>query len=264
MTDELTQLPNRRMFLTKLRQDVATVERDGGSLTTLMLDLDNFKQLNDTLGHDAGDELLKLVGPRLTGAVSREATVARLGGDEFAVLLDPEASAGVAGEIAAQAVLDSFNEPFRVHGLVLRLTASVGLAGFPGDAGTPEALLKCADVAMYQAKRSRRGFERYSSERDEYTRERLEMSAELAIALESGEIEAAYQPLVDTDSRRICGAEALVRWRRPDGSLRPPCEFLEAAELAGLSRPLTRRMLSLALEQVRDWRAEYAMRSTCL
>ncbi len=252
LTDELTGLPNRRMFLAKLRDEVATVERDGGSLTTLMLDLDNFKQLNDTLGHDAGDELLRVIGTRLTAAASDGTTVSRLGGDEFAILLAQNASREAA-EAATQGVLDSFKRPFHVHGLVLRLTASVGIASFPQDADSPEALLKCADVAMYDAKRSRRGFEHYSSERDDYTRERLELSGELAEALESGEIEAAFQPIADAHTRRIFGAEALVRWRRPDGTLRPPSEFLEAAELAGLSRPLTRRVMSLALAQVRQW-----------
>jgi diguanylate cyclase (GGDEF)-like protein len=254
LTDELTELPNRRMFLAKLRQEVAAVERNGGSLTTLMLDLDNFKQLNDTLGHDAGDELLRVIGPRLTGAVSAGSTVARLGGDEFAVLLEQNAD-GAAAEATAENVLDSFKKPFHVHGLVLRLTASVGIASFPQDADSPETLLKCADVAMYDAKRSRRGFEHYSPDRDDYTRERLELSGALADALDHGEIEAAFQPIADADTRRIFGAEALVRWRRPDGTVRMPSEFLEAAELAGLSRPLTRRVISLALAQAREWRA---------
>jgi diguanylate cyclase (GGDEF)-like protein len=252
-TDELTELPNRRMFSAKLRDAVEAAAYGGGSVTTLMLDLDNFKQLNDTLGHDAGDELLRLIGPRLRRALQAQALIARLGGDEFAVLLPPETSPADA-EAAARAVLDSFNEPFRVHGLVLRLTPSIGIAAYPRDADGPDTLLKCADVAMYEAKRSRRGFEHYSSDRDEYTRERLELSGELALALERDQLEVMFQPIADTATGRIVAGEALVRWRKSGGKLRPPSEFLEAAEMAGLSRPLTRRVLKLTLAALRDWR----------
>jgi diguanylate cyclase (GGDEF)-like protein len=250
MTDELTQLPNRREFNLRLREATAALAMNGGSVTAMMLDLDNFKQLNDTLGHDAGDELLRMIGPRLKRATQPGDVVARLGGDEFAILLKP----GARPAEAAQAVLDSLVEPFHVSGLSLRLTASLGLAGFPDDADSPEGLLKCADVAMYDAKRSRRGWEHYASERDQYTRERLELTGALAEAIDDDQIEAVFQPIVDTVTRRIVGIEALARWRQADGSLRGPGEFLEAAELAGLSRPLTRRMLDLALSRVSEWR----------
>jgi diguanylate cyclase (GGDEF)-like protein len=254
LTDDLTDLPNRRMFASKLREMVVSAERDGGSVTTVMLDLDNFKQLNDTLGHDAGDALLRLTGPRLVRAAGTGALVARLGGDEFAILLEPNCDRADAGAMA-QAVLDSFNEPLQVHGLALRLTASAGIATYPHDADGPDTLLKCADIAMYEAKRSRHGWEYYAADRDVNTRERLEMTGELAEALEGEEIEVAFQAIADTDTRRIRTAEALVRWRRPDGSLRPPSEFLEAAELAGLSRQLTRRVVKLALDNLCEWRA---------
>ena len=180
--------------------------------------------------------------------------VARLGGDEFAILLEADCDPQSVDAIA-QSVLESFNQPLEVHGLALRLTASLGIASFPSDADDADALLKCADVAMYEAKRSRRGWEHYNPERDGYSLERLEISGELAAALENGEIEVVFQAMADTDTRAIRCAEALVRWRRPDGTLRPPSEFLEAAELAGLSRQLTRRVLSLALEHVCVWRA---------
>jgi diguanylate cyclase (GGDEF)-like protein len=254
LTDDLTGLPNRRMFLLQLHQRLELAENDSGSLTALMLDLDNFKQLNDTLGHDAGDELLRLTGPRLARAAGSDSLVARLGGDEFAILLAPDCGREAAG-VMAQRVLDSFNEPLQVHGLGLRLTASAGIATYPTDADSPDTLLKCADIAMYDAKRSRHGWEFYSAEKDENTRERLEMTGELADALEGEEIEVAFQAIADTGSRLIRGAEALVRWRRPDGTLRPPAEFLEAAELAGLSRQLTRRVLKLSLDNLCQWRA---------
>jgi diguanylate cyclase (GGDEF)-like protein len=253
MTDELTGLPNRRMFLTRLQEQVDVIQRSRGTLTALMLDLDNFKQLNDTLGHEAGDELLRLAGPRLTSAVRAGDLVARLGGDEFAILLPNCTQKRAAG--VAQTVLDSFNEPLDVHGLTMRLTASIGIASSPGDANSAETLLRCADVAMYEAKRSRQGWAHYSPDRDANTRERLKLSGELGQALEQGEIEVMYQPIADTWSGRIVAAEALVRWRKTDGLLHPPSEFLEAVELSGLSRPLTRRVLSLTLAELRDWRA---------
>ncbi|MGH3050915.1 MAG: putative bifunctional diguanylate cyclase/phosphodiesterase, partial [Gaiellaceae bacterium] len=212
-----------------------------------------FKQLNDTLGHEAGDELLRLAGPRLTGAVRTGDLVARLGGDEFAILL-PNCTQKRAASVA-QTVLDAFNEPLDVHGLTMRLTASIGIASCPGDADNAETLLRCADVAMYEAKRSRQGWSHYSPDRDANTRERLKLSGELGQALEQGEIEVMYQPIADTRSGRIVAAEALVRWRKVDGLLHPPSEFLEAVELSGLSRPLTRRVLSLTLAELRDWRA---------
>jgi diguanylate cyclase (GGDEF)-like protein len=218
------------------------------------LDLDNFKQLNDTLGHDAGDELLRTIGPRLEGALRPTDTVARLGGDEFAVLLDPDPDQSGLIELADR-VLTALAEPFHVQGLALRVTASVGIASFPRDAEAADELMKCADVAMYLAKASRRGWEVYQSERDMNTRERLVLASDLASALERGGIEAYFQPIADTDARRTVGAEALVRWRRADGSLLPPADFVDAAEHAGLSRPLTRRMVDLALEQVHGWRA---------
>jgi diguanylate cyclase (GGDEF)-like protein len=254
LTDELTGLPNRRMFLLQLQQRLALAETGHGSLTAVMLDLDNFKQLNDTLGHDAGDELLRLTGPRLVRAAGSESLVARLGGDEFAILLAPDCGREAAGAMT-QRVLDSFNEPLQVHGLGLRLTASAGIATYPSDADGPDTLLKCADIAMYEAKRSRHGWEYYAADRDVNTRERLEMTGELADALDGEEIEVAFQAIADAGSRLIRGAEALVRWRRPDGTLRPPAEFLEAAELAGLSRQLTRRVLKLSLDHLCQWRA---------
>jgi diguanylate cyclase (GGDEF)-like protein len=253
-TDELTRLPNRRMFLGRLHDQVETMRLQGGTLTAVMLDLDNFKQLNDTLGHDAGDELLRLTGPRLVRAAGPTALVARLGGDEFAILLEPGCDRGSAGALT-QLVLDSFNEPLKVHGLALRLTASAGIATYPSDADGPDTLLKCADIAMYEAKRSRHGWEYYAADRDINTRERLQMTGELADALEGEEIEVTFQAIADTDTRLVRGAEALVRWRRPDGTLRPPSEFLEAAELAGLSRQLTRRVVKLALDNLCEWRA---------
>ena len=218
----------------------------------MMFDLDNFKQLNDTLGHDAGDELLRMIGPRLAGSVRADDVVARLGGDEFAILLDARGGprSGIQG---GRGRADSLQRAVPGAGGRLRLTASVGIATYPQDANTPEALLKCMDVAMYEAKRSRRGWEDYASERDQNTRERLEMTGDLASALEGGAIEAHLQPIVDTVTRRSSVPKPWCAGANPTARCERPATSWTLLELAGLSRPLTRRMLDLALGHVSGW-----------
>ena len=253
-TDDLTSLPNRRLFMHRVGEAIDGAKLTGGTLSVLMLDLDNFKELNDTLGHDAGDALLRLIGPRVKGALRATDTVARLGGDEFALLLQPEPDQAGVARVAGK-VLGSLSEPFVIQGIALRLTASLGIAAYPAHAQDAGELMKSADIAMYQAKTARSGFEFYASARDTNSRERLAVAAELAAALKpGGGIEVHFQPKAETGSRRIVGVEALVRWRRVDGRLTPPIEFVGAAEHSGLSRALTRRVLALALDQLRIWR----------
>jgi diguanylate cyclase (GGDEF)-like protein len=254
MTDELTELPNRRLFMKRLRDAITAAQLSDRGLTTLLLDLDNFKSLNDTLGHDAGDELLRMIGPRLQQAVRSTDTIARLGGDEFAILLDPEPDA-IGVNLVAEKLLSALRAPFNVGGLSFRLNASIGIASFPEHADSPEGLLKCADVAMYLAKESQDGWERYAPERDINSTERLTLASDLASALEYGEIQAYYQPIADAQSRQIVGAEALVRWIRPDGTVVAPDQFVPAACRAGLARALTTRVLDLAIAQLHAWHA---------
>ena len=250
-TDELTALPNRRLFMARTREAVAAARLAGGQLSVLIIDLDNFKELNDTLGHQAGDALLQLVGPRLGQALRRTDTVARLGGDEFAILLDPQPDeAGVA--LVADKVLHALREPFETGGLRLRLAASIGIASYPAHARDVNELLKRADVAMYSAKAGRSGYEFYTREHDNNS-ERLTLAADFAIALAEDQLEVHFQPVAGALSRKIVGVEALVRWRREDGSLLPPGQFVAAAEQAGLSRALTERVLGLALDQLALW-----------
>jgi diguanylate cyclase (GGDEF)-like protein len=218
-----------------------------------MLDLDNFKQLNDTLGHNAGDSLLRLIGPRLAQALRSTDVVARLGGDEFAIMISSGANEEGAVRVAEKLMV-ALRAPFDVQGLALRITGSVGIAAFPDHAADTEELMKSADVAMYQAKATRNGFELYASERDPNSRERLAVVSELAEALERGQIHVHFQPKADVHTRTMVGAEALVRWRHPSGRVVPPGELLPAAERGGLSRALTRRVLACALDQLRDWR----------
>lgn len=252
-TDDLTSLPNRRTFMRRAGEAIRAAQLAGEKVAVLMLDLDNFKELNDTLGHNAGDELLRLIGPRIKGALRATDTVARLGGDEFATLLDPQPNEDGVAQVA-QKILEALREPFEILGLGLRITASLGIASFPGDGRDEEELLSRADIAMYQAKTGRKGYEFYSRERDTNSPERLSLAGDLARALEGDAIEVHFQPKADALSRRIVGVEALVRWRRPDGRLVPPNEFVAAAEHAGLSRTLTRRVLGIALDQLATWR----------
>ncbi|MGA2011361.1 MAG: EAL domain-containing protein [Solirubrobacteraceae bacterium] len=253
-TDDLTSLPNRRLFMQRVEEAIAAARLTDRRLSVLMLDLDNFKQLNDTLGHQAGDTLLRLIGPRIQRGLRDSDTVARLGGDEFAILLAP--SPDEAGVIhVAERILSALREPFEVQGLALPVNGSVGIASFPGHARDTDELMRHADIAMYQAKSGRSGYEFYAHDRDTNSVERLALAGELAVALEDGSIEVFFQPKAVTATQQIVGVEALVRWRRPDGTLVRPDEFIAAAEHAGLSRPLTRRVISLALDQLQEWRA---------
>ncbi len=253
LTDDLTSMPNRRHFLRRVRDAIIASRASETSVALLLLDLDHFKELNDTLGHDAGDQLLCQVGARLRTVLRSTDTAARLGGDEFGVLLsDPCGTAGA--ELVADKILQAIAEPFPIKGLNLRATASIGVALFPEHARDDEQLMQHADVAMYEAKTAQSGRACYARERDKHSLERLTLAGELSHALESGEIEAHFQPKADAGSHKIVGAEALVRWRHPTRGLIPPVEFVTVAEQAGLGRALTRRMLELALTQVKAWR----------
>jgi diguanylate cyclase (GGDEF)-like protein len=252
-TDDLTSLANRRLFMQRVRDAITAGRLSGAELSVLVLDLDNFKELNDTLGHNAGDALLRLIGPRLKQALRTRDTVARLGGDEFAILLDHTDDEAAVVRVAER-VLAALRQPFDVQGLALRLTASVGIASFPAHAQDDDALLKRADVAMYQAKVARSGFEFYASERDTHSVEKLSIAADLATAIDQDGLELHYQPKVETHSRRIAGVEALVRLRLPGGRLVPPMDFLAAAEHAGMSRTVTRKVLAIGLGQLARWR----------
>ncbi len=254
LTDDLTSMPNRRDFLARLRDGILSSRISGTSVALLLVDLDHFKELNDTLGHDAGDELLCQVSDRLRGVVRTSDTAARLGGDEFGVLLcDPCDTAGA--EVVAEKILRAIAEPFPIKDLNLRVTASIGIALYPEHADDGEQLMQHADIAMYEAKTAQSGHACYARERDNHSLERLTLAGELSHALETDEIEAHFQPKADAATRRIVGVEALVRWRHPTRGLLGPGEFVTVAEQAGLGRALTRRMLTLALTQANEWRA---------
>jgi diguanylate cyclase (GGDEF)-like protein len=253
LTDDLTSMPNRRDFLRRMRDGIAASRASDTSVALLLFDLDHFKELNDTLGHDAGDQLLCQVGERLCSLLRASDTAARLGGDEFGILLCDSCDIARA-ELVADKILAAIAEPFPIKGVNLRVTASIGIALFPDHAGNEEQLMQHADVAMYEAKTTQAGRACYASERDTHSLERLTLAGELSRALENGELEALFQPKADANTRKIVGLEALVRWRHPTRGLIPPVEFVTVAEQAGLGRALTRRMLELALTQVKKWR----------
>jgi diguanylate cyclase (GGDEF)-like protein len=253
-TDELTGLPNRRYFYERLRDELATAEAQGSPLTLLVADLDGFKELNDTLGHHAGDLLLQQIGPRLLDALSARDTLARLGGDEFAVLLPgSDCDEAVAVVERMRAILD---DPFTIRGLTLHVAASVGIASFPEHADDGDTLVRRADVAMYQAKESRSGWEIYVAARDLHSRDRLQLMGDLRRAIDDNELELHYQPKLDVESNEVHGVEALVRWRHPTRGLLGPMQFIPLAERTTLMRPLTLRVLDNALAQSRRWRDE--------
>jgi len=248
LTDDLTGLGNRRHLVDTLHGAIASSSERGGELALLLIDLDGFKELNDTLGHHAGDEVLRQIGPRLKDLLREDDTLARLGGDEFAVILRPgdEATASTAG-LRLRAALE---HPFAVGGIRVHIDASVGISLFPAHARDAMGLLQRADVAMYQAKRMRTGHEVYLAGRDRHSRQRLALVGELGAALEAGELVLHYQPKAELRTGVVRGVEALVRWDHPERGLLGPGHFLPLVEQSGLTRALTAFVLDRALEEI--------------
>jgi diguanylate cyclase (GGDEF)-like protein len=248
--DALTGLPNRTLFHARVRQVVAA----GDNLAVLLMDLDRFKEINDTLGHHTGDQLLVEIARRLRTSLPPEAVVARLGGDEFVICLP---NAGLAEATALSETLRlALGRPVDVDGLSIEVEASVGAALAPQHGKDPSSLLQHADVAMYAAKGMRSGFEVYAADRDQYSPQRLTLVTELRRAIEGGELVNYYQPKVALDTGAVVGVEALVRWAHPRHGLIPPDEFVHVAEQTGLVRPLTLVVLEEALRCCAGWRAQ--------
>jgi len=247
--DSLTGLPNRLSFLTVVERRIAKVD---GKAAVLLIDLDHFKEVNDTLGHQAGDGLLREIGPRIQQELPPQASIARLGGDEFAVLLPTVESEAAALEVAERisAALDS---PFTVQDFELLGGGSVGVAVYPSHGTTTELLLKHADIAMYVAKGGKGGIELYDPEQDHHSTRRLGLMTQLRTALAEGQVVLYYQPKLDLHTGLVLEAEALVRWIHPELGLIPPGEFVPMAEHTGLIRPLTSHVLQLAASQMRAW-----------
>ncbi|WP_371576743.1 putative bifunctional diguanylate cyclase/phosphodiesterase [Streptomyces sp. NBC_01314] len=254
LRDPLTGLPNRQWLLERTWAALDDAERIGARSALLLIDLDRFRAVNDTLGHLAGDRLLLQIADRLRVALPRGAEAARLGGDEFAVLL-PVADSTTSASRVARNLVAALGSPLDLDGLTLVLEASAGLAVFPDHALDAEGLLRRADVAMYQAKRDRTGVEVYESKRDSNTPDRLGLLGDLRRALDAQEVELHYQPKVRFDGQ-VAGLEALVRWVHPERGKVPPDEFIAIAESSGLMPHLTEYVLDTALAQVARWRAQ--------
>lgn len=251
--DALTGLPNRALFHDRLRQAIAAAERNGEPFAVMLLDLDRFKQVNDTLGHQIGDRLLQAVGPRLAGGLRKSDTLARLGGDEFAVLLaapvDMERTS-----TTAERLVESMFLPFTIDGMNLDLGVSVGAAVYPDHGVNLDSLVHNADVAMYQAKREQLGFSIFNAEQAEGSARRLSLQRDFRPAIDRGEMQVLFQPKVAVAGWAVTGAEALLRWHHPIEGTLTPDDFLAIAEQSGLVKPLTLKVLNDCLEAQRQWR----------
>jgi diguanylate cyclase (GGDEF)-like protein len=249
--DALTGLPNR----TLLHSRADRVLRGDEPAAMLLIDLDRFKEVNDTLGHDYGDALLVDVSERLQATLRRGDTLARLGGDEFAVLVCGAPDRAAVVELAGR-LQDALRRPFALRDVAVELEASIGVAFYPEHGETAGALLQRADVAMYDAKRGRRGVATYAPERDPYSADRLGLLAELRRAIECDELVLHYQPKVSLSTGELTGVEALVRWQHPSRGLLSPDEFVPLAERTGAVADLTRWVVDRALKQHCAWREQ--------
>ena len=254
--DALTRLPNRVLTMEELERAVAQAGRHKRVLAVLFVDLDGFSDVNDTLGHEAGDELLARAAERLRRCVRKSDVVGRLGGDEFTVIL-PELAEPEHASIAARHLIAELSEPFRLKAGEAFVSASVGIALFPDDADKADDLLRNADLAMYNAKQSGRGqVAFFQASMNQEVQRRVELERELREALDGGQFELHYQPQLDLRSGRICAAEALIRWRHPTRGLVRPADFIAFAETSGLIDPIGQWALRTACTQLAAWRAE--------
>jgi diguanylate cyclase (GGDEF)-like protein len=253
--DSLTGLPNRSLFLERANQALLTAKREGWQMCIMIMDLDRFKEINDTLGHHHGDLVLQGIGGRLAPLLRETDTIARLGGDEFAVLL-PHVDTKDATLRVADKIHLALERPFYLRGLHLDIDASIGIALFPSHGMDVHTLVRRADVAMYVAKNSGLIRQIYEEELDTHTPDKLGLAGELRNAIERKELVLNYQPLVSLRDHRVRNVEALVRWNHPTRGTLPPSEFIDVAERGGLIQPLTRSVLNSALRQVHEWDKE--------
>lgn len=251
--DALTDLPNRALFQQKLWETIeARFANEGGLVAVMLMDLDHFKEINDTLGHHFGDMLLQQIGPRLSTVLREEDLLARLGGDEFGILLPNLPDQATAVRIAER-ILEELEQPLSVEGLQLDVTGSIGIAVYPVHSPDVETLLRRADVAMYSAKESGAGYEVYHPSLDQHSPGRLTLISQVRPAMERREFVLYYQPKVSVRDGSVAGVEALIRWQHPTRGLVEPDEFIPMVERTVLLRPLTQYVIDEALRQAHLW-----------
>lgn len=250
--DALTGLPNRSLFHDRLDQAMAQARRDQGVVALLFMDLDNFKNINDTLGHDVGDELLVSIAQRLQGLMREVDTVARLGGDEFTMVLP--ATDYMGAERVAERLIEAVRQPVRVRHKDLFVSASIGLAFYPDDGADRTSLIKAADTAMYRAKHNgRNNFELFKPELQAQMQQQLQLEAALRTALEGEQFRLLFQPKYRASDGVLTGAEALLRWQHPELGNISPAEFIPVAESSGLIREIDRKVLDLVIRALTQW-----------
>jgi diguanylate cyclase (GGDEF)-like protein len=249
--DHLTGLPNRFMLNQRIQYQLLSSERVSQPFTLFLMDLDHFKDINDTLGHSAGDCLLIEMAQRINSLVRKSDTVARLGGDEFAILL-PDSDHKTSVKLAT-AISESISKPFHLNEHKVNVTVSIGIVSYPDDGDDAMGLLQHADMAMYVAKRRRSRFAHYEADQDFYSSERLELINDLQNALKKNQLELYYQPKIDTVCEKITGAEALLRWRHDKFGYVPPDKIIELAEHIGIIHKLSLWVLEEAISRCGQW-----------
>jgi diguanylate cyclase (GGDEF)-like protein len=253
--DPLTGLPNRVLLAERVNRAVASAKKQGGTTAVLFIDLDRFKNINDALGHEAGDRLLQNVADRLVRCVRRSDTVARQGGDEFVVLIEDFETPGDLTQVAEK-ILAEVAEPMTVYGKEFQITASVGISAFPADGEDLRALLKNADIAMYRAKEQGNAYQFYAQQMSAHSVERLELETALRQALERDELRLHYQPKVEARTGNVTGIECLLRWQHPTLGMLQPDQVVPLAEETGLIVPIGKWALRTACLQARAWAGE--------
>jgi diguanylate cyclase (GGDEF)-like protein len=254
--DNLTELPNRLLFKDRLEQELAHARRDASNVVLLFLDLDRFKNINDSLGHSAGDQLLKLAAGRFTAQLRDIDTIARLGGDEFTVIIPQVRNATEISRVCAR-LLQCLQQPFTLEGLDYFIGASIGVAQFPNSGATVEELLRNADTAMYRAKaKGRGGYTFYEESMNQEARERVQLEGDLRQALAQNQLALHYQPQIDLTSGQIIGAEALLRWYHPQRGMVSPLKFIPIAEDTGLIVAIGEWVIKTACAQLQQWRQQ--------
>jgi len=250
--DSLTGLPNRTLLSDRMEQILLQAARNNQPFALFLLDLDRFKEVNDTLGHHFGDELLKRVSERLSDAIRENDSIARLGGDEFAVLLPLTEIHGA--ELCAKRILQAMETNYVINGVSTESKTSIGIALYPEHGDTPEMLMQFADVAMYQAKKSQSGYAVYDPSQNKNTVRRLRLMNDLREAVEQNQIKSFYQPIISNVDNKVISVEALARWHHPELGNISPDEFIPMAEQMGIIRSLTLQNLQYALAHCRDWK----------